>query len=240
MADIKPLFYKCVDIFLGCMSARIMVVSSAVGDSIAIYAPWLRKRMSVLYNGVKIPENIPTHQADSKIRLLTVGSLTPKKDHIVLIEAMKILPEQFTLTIAGSGSLFKTLSSSVQESNLVDRVTFLGTVQPENVTDLYRTHDIFVLPSQREGCPNVVSEAQSFALPVVAFDIPGMREFVDDTCGVLVKKRSGFELASRIKAISATPEQLRAVGVSGYHRVSLNRDYFRQFNAYLSLLSSIL
>jgi glycosyltransferase involved in cell wall biosynthesis len=236
MADIKPLQYKLLDVCIGLCSFRIVAVSYAVARSIATYAPWLGTRMRVLYNGIRV-EPAPVKAYEERRSLLTVGSLTPKKDHAVLIDVMALLPKTFTLTVVGNGQLREVLEERVRTLNLKDRVIFLGSIAPEKVLELYRAHDIFVLPSKREGCPNVVSEAQSHSLPIVAFDIPGMREFVDDECGAVVPHRDAGELAKAIEGLGSNAAVMRSKGEAGYRKVSREREFTMQIEKLIALLS---
>jgi glycosyltransferase involved in cell wall biosynthesis len=150
---------------------------------------------------------------------------------------MSFLPATFTLSIAGDGRERVRLEFLCKELSIADRVSFLGIVEPGLIGDLYQTHDLFVLPSQREGCPNVVSEAQSFALPVVAFDIPGMKEFVRETNGIIVSKRDPEMLAYAIKDLCTDPERLHSFGVDGYNTVRREREFDGQFQKLVTLFS---
>lgn len=236
MADVKGPVHKLADIFIGLVSKRIVVVSHAVGRSVAAYAPWLCSRTVTLYNGASMPEvPIAREYHANALKLLSVGSLTEKKDHMVLIKALALLPSTTTLTINGEGALYDTLSALAQEEGVGSRVAFVGH-ESRDRDKLYGGHDIFVLPSQREGCPNVVSTAQSFALPVVAFDIPGMREFVPEGAGVLVAERSPRALAEAIKNLSASPAAMRLMGEEGFRAVNKTRS----MEAHIDKLKAIL
>jgi glycosyltransferase involved in cell wall biosynthesis len=234
MADVKPRLYKFLDILLGFLSYRIIAVSHAVADSIGSYAPWLLRRMRVLYNGVSLAPPVLHPASSESTRLLTVGSLTPKKNQVALIDAMRILPESFELTIAGDGPLRQQLRDHAKD--LGNRVTFRGAIPQHDVFDLYQKHDIFVLPSEREGCPNVVSEAQSFGLPVIAFDIPGMSEFVDETSGILIQQRDAQALAAAIEHLAIDKKAVQMLGEGGREKVARDRDLATQMSTLTALL----
>ncbi|OGG80379.1 hypothetical protein A3A39_04305 [Candidatus Kaiserbacteria bacterium RIFCSPLOWO2_01_FULL_54_13] len=237
MADIKPLLYKLGDMALGIFSRRIFVVSNAVGGSLVSYAPWLKSKIRVIYNGVSVPElTVRSRSAKGAFKLLAIGTLMPKKDFGVLIRAMEHLPARYVLTLGGDGGERASLEALAQRV-ASSRVVFLGWVSPDKTEALYRSHDVFVLPSKYEGCPNVVSEAQSFALPVVAFDIAGMREFVDDGAGVLVAERSPEALAEALRKLCEIPGLLEAKGRGGYELVKRNREYETQMERFVSLIS---
>ncbi len=236
MADIKPMLYKLIDVLLGSFSYCIIAVSFAVAESIWSYAPWLRSRTKVLYNGVRVAPMVAAQGTPADIHLLTVGSLTEKKDQMILIEAMSLLPVAFSLTIVGDGVMRHELELRALELGISNRVQFTGILSRAKLSKLYQTHHVFVLPSRREGCPNVVAEAQSFALPVVAFDIPGMREFVTEKSGAIVSKRDQSYLASAIKNVSTDLEHARELGREGLSLALETREYSKQMDKLVALL----
>jgi len=241
-ADSKPLLYKLGDIFFGLRSSTIIAVSDAVGRSVTAYAPHLASRIRTLYNATAVLPDTASTGSDSaheSVRLLTVGSLTEKKDHAVLVKAMKYLPPQITLTIAGGGSLRKELEALAYAEEVADRIVFTGLLQPERVAELYRSHDLFVLPSKREGCPNVVLEALSYQLPVVAFDIPGMSEFVQPQWGIVVSTRNPKEFAAAIEKLITSPVEVRrkmghagAAHIAGEHTMHTHIEKLMQLFSY--------
>ena len=212
MSNTKTFFFRAQDALLGWRSTRIIGVSHAVGNSLARHASHLRRKIIVLYNGVSVPRELPIRTAHENTRLLCVASLTYKKDQAILLRALALLGDYYSLTLVGAGAWRGALEALAKELNIESRVRFLGSVPYERVIEEYKTHDVFVLPSQFEGCPNVVSEAQSFALPVVAFDIPGMREFVSEKSGILVQERSPEALAKAIKRASHSATTMGGVG----------------------------
>ncbi len=225
MADIKPSIYKTLDKLLGSRSKVIIAVSEAVKDSLAAYAPYLKARTKVLYNSVNVPSEAPNREwpRGGDVKLLSVGSLDEKKDHEILIRALAHLPERFHLTIIGKGKLLSKLENVADKVGVRGRVNFMGGISPKDMPAQYAAHHLFVLPSKREGCPNVVLEAYAAALPVVAFDIPGMSEFVTESAGILVKERNPQTLASAIEQITESEEKLQQMGQAGYELVK--KDY---------------
>lgn len=237
MADAKGLKYKVGDVVFGWLSSTIVAVSKAVGDSQCAYAPWLRSRVAVLYNGADVSLPPPVRHFEHAHKLLAVGSLTEKKDHEILIRALALLPEQVRLTVVGTGPLEGELEALVAQLGLGGRVSFLGHVPHASLREVYESHDLFVLPSKREGCPNVVSEAQSAGLPVVAFSIPGMDEFVSAESGVLVRERSVSALSGSIAALIADAVNMASLGAAGYAEVCQNRSNGAHVQKLLELLT---
>jgi len=125
---------------------------------------------------------------DSTWLWLSVGRLEPQKGHETAIRAVAMLKERGVdshLAIAGDGSLEKALRALREELRLEPNVTFLG--YRNDVRDLMAVADGFVLASRWEGLPNVVMEACAAGLPVVATDVGGVREILEDgVTGVVI------------------------------------------------------
>lgn len=109
-------------------------------------------------------------------RLIVVGRLAKEKGLYRLLDILKELPPEYSLTIAGDGPLREDLIAKTDALELNDRVRFLGIVT--EITDLIITHEVFVLPSFVEGFPNAVLDALSVGIPVVAFRVSGISELI--------------------------------------------------------------
>lgn len=126
----------------------------------------------------------------------TVGRLWPQKrlkDLIWATDLLKVIRDDLHLLIIGDGPLRQRLERYSRQVCVADRVHFLG--HREDVPDLLPHLDVFWLASGYEGMPNVVMEAMSAGVPVVATDIPGTRDLVQPgVTGYLVPvgDRAGF------------------------------------------------
>ena len=115
---------------------------------------------------------------------MSVGRLEKEKGFDLLIDSWKIITKQINkngqLFIAGSGSLFGSLSQQIEELSLKSNVVLVGHIGNEQLVDWYNAADIFCLGSRREGSPNVVLEAGACGLPVVVPSIDAFLEAVHD------------------------------------------------------------
>ena len=109
--------------------------------------------------------------------LLSVGNLLENKGHHIAIQALVDLPA-FRLVIAGEGPHRSALESLVHQTNMTSRVQFLGRVEQDELAKCYSAADILVLPSSREGWPNVLLESMACGTPVVATGVGGIPEIV--------------------------------------------------------------
>ncbi len=161
--------------------------------------------IDVLGNAVSIPA-----ETTSGSSILYVGRLVPKKGLEYLIEAMAEL--EAPLTVVGEGSERDKLEKLAAE--LGANVTFVGEVAPDEVDKYYRSAGIFVLPSvEGEGMPNVVLEAMSWGLPVVATNSGGLPTMIDDgRTGYVVPMRNSDALEDRIRTLLDDDEKRETMG----------------------------
>ena len=149
----------------------------------------------VIPNGIEIEEE----QKASGKSIVFVGNLIPRKGVHILIEALRGLPN-YPLTIIGDGSERAQLEKKALGLN----VRFLGKVQPEKVRELIIIHGkIFVLPAiAGEGMPNVLLEAMSVGLPVIASNVAGVSDVLQGgEAGLLVEAGNVTSLREAISCL---------------------------------------
>jgi phosphatidylinositol alpha-1,6-mannosyltransferase len=155
---------------------------------------------------------------DSKLCVLFVGRLIPRKGLLYLVEAAKQIVKEFSQTtflIVGEGPLKNHLISYLDKLNLSGNFVFLGDVSESTLPQLYNCADVFVLPSIQEGQGIALLEAQATAKPIVAFDVGGVREAVlDKETGLIMKPDSG-ELADAIMKLLASWSLREKMGIKG-------------------------
>lgn len=146
--------------------------------------------------------------ADGEPVWLSIGRLEPQKGHddaLMAVKAVKDAGDKIHLSIVGEGSLSESLNLLRNQLGLNEDVTFLG--YRNDVHDLMVAADGLLLSSRWEGLPNVVLEALVAGLPVVATDVGGVRELIED--GV-----SGFVVPSGdTSAMAAAMRQMTHMNV---------------------------
>lgn len=137
--------------------------------------------------------------------IIAVGNLAPEKGQMLLVEALRDLPEA-TLLLVGDGPDGDRLDSYIDDNNLADRVRRLGRVPQADLPGLYSAADVSVLASMREGWPNVLLESMACGTPVVAADVGGVREMVTmPAAGAVVAERTVDAFAAAISSVLASP-----------------------------------
>jgi glycosyltransferase involved in cell wall biosynthesis len=172
------------------------------------------ERITVIYNGVPLPAPQPSERSRKRAELglapdrfvaLFVGRLVDHKDLPTLLRAARQLAREgadFRLLIVGDGPLRGAVEQQVAAHGLEERVTLLG--ECSDVGRLMAACDVLVLPSVREGLPNVVLEAMAAGLPVIASRAGGNVELINDGVdGLLFDVGDERQLASTIARLAA-------------------------------------
>lgn len=153
---------------------------------------------------------------DGVVRLLSIGSIVPRKGHDVLVAALARLSDlPWQLVIAGDRSRdAKTaaqLDADIVRHKLADRVTVLGAVEPVRVDALYDAADIFVLASRLEGYGMVYAEAIMRGLPVIGTTAGAIPEAVPAGAGLLVAPDDAEELAAALRWLIENPDERKKI-----------------------------
>jgi len=154
----------------------------------------------------------------------TVGRLRLQKNHALLIRALaKLLgsvPNAW-LAVVGDGELEDSLRRLAGELQVLHRVAFLGSRR--DIPEILACFDAYCLPSFFEGMPISLLEAMASALPVVAADVVGIREFVHDAnSGLLFPSNNPDALCNALRTLHGNPSLARRLARNGYDWVTRN------------------
>jgi teichuronic acid biosynthesis glycosyltransferase TuaC len=136
-----------------------------------------------------------------------VGRIDVKKGLRELVEAVVSLHERrpkLRCYLVGDGSDEAALRELVAQRDAADYVRFIPPCNTEGVALWMAAADLITLPSYSEGCPNVVLEALAAGRPVVASNVGGIPELMDDASGRLVPAMDSGALATALDEVLAT------------------------------------
>ncbi|MGE3175633.1 MAG: glycosyltransferase [Planctomycetota bacterium] len=202
-------------------AAACFAVSGALARRFAAVARLPAERVQVARNGVDLLRFEPGDGAVARAELglpqqaqllLGVGRLVVGKGFGLAAAALAQLPETVRLVLVGDGPERAAIAAAGG-----DRVTFLGTLPPDGVATACRACDLLVLPSEREGWPNVVTEALASGLRVVATRVGGIPEILGDpppadgSLGALVPPGDVDALARALRFVLGVPSDPRRV-----------------------------
>ena len=172
-------------------------------------------------------ERFNKQRSGTAIRLLCVGHIREIKGQLVLIEALKYLDDlNWTLILVGDTSsedqyYERTLINKVRIYGLSKRIVFRGRLDGASLSEEYRTSDILIVPSLYEGYGMVVREGMSFGLPIVASNVGGILEQINDGVeGYLVPLGDSKVLAKALRKLIIDPDLREQMGKRSYKRAT--------------------
>lgn len=190
-------------------------------------------------------------QADGQsapVELLSVCRAVEKKGLDVLLQALALLSGDldWRLTHVGGGELLPQLRAQAQDLGLTERIAWRGALAQEEVLELYRGADMFVLACRiagdgdRDGLPNVLVEAASQGLCCVSTTVSGVPELIEDGVnGILVPPDDPQALAAGLARAIVDPQLRRRLGAAGERRVRSRFDYRASVAGLVALFASL-
>lgn len=188
--------------------------------------PDQRHKVRHIYNCLTFSQSGKCRLAMQKpYRLLAVGRFARTKGFPELLTAMARLQRErvpVRLTLVGDGLWRRKLSSLRKRLYLTEVVDMPGFVPHDQLRGFMQNHDVLVVPSvvhrngDRDGIPNVIMEALSHCMPVIATDVCGIAEVIrDGETGLLVPQRDPRALALAVRRILEDKEQARRMAEAG-------------------------
>ncbi len=204
----------------------IITNSRTIQETYASYGWFNRGFVKVIYNGLDIPEQVTPFDFSSRFSgkkiIYSAGRLSEQKGFKYLIEAAQILHEKrddLVFCVSGEGKLASSLKSQADTAGLHNCFVFEGFTP--DIFPYLKGCDLFVLASLFEGMPNVVMEAMAIGKPVIATDVNGARELIQDgNTGLIVPPADPTALAEAISLLIDSPEKLKSFGAVGKERVA--------------------
>ena len=223
---------------------------------------WLKQTVGVpaakvaqLYNGVDSQRFSPDRSNDlpleneaffapGSIVIGTAGRMMTVKDQPTLvrafIELLGLLPEksdQLRLVLIGDGPLKQQCEALIADAGIEQQCWLTGS--RDDVPQLMRRLDLFVLPSLAEGISNTILEAMATALPVVATRVGGNEELVlAGKTGRLVPAADSTAMAKALADYVTMPDLMQAHGTAGRARVESEFSMDNMVQSYLAVYDS--
>jgi glycosyltransferase involved in cell wall biosynthesis len=162
-----------------------------------------RRNIDIVYNAVDHSRYRPSSEPKPSEPIVGyVGRIKRYKRIDYLLQAMKIVlgrTPNARLRVAGSGDHLETLVALAKRLEIEDRIEFMGFVSEDEKIEMLRQAHVVANPSSKEGWGVTVIEANACGTPVIASDVPGLRDaVVDGRTGFLVPYGDVDALAGRI------------------------------------------
>ena len=176
----------------------------------------------------------------------SVGRLAEVKNQGSLLDAIHILlkirpqwRDNLRFVLVGDGPLRQRLQQQAIELGIADFVWLAG--DREDIPRLLQAMDIFVLPSLAEGISNTLLEAMATGLPVVATQVGGNPELIEDGHnGCLVPVSDAQALAETLQGLIESPAARKRMGENGLQKIRQSFDWDSTVEAYLGVYDELL
>ncbi|MCD6195018.1 glycosyltransferase [bacterium] len=235
------------DRWLNAKTDLIVAVSEAAKEGLS--KEGIRpEKIKVIYPGVDTKKFAPNEkkrkfwrqkwQATSKLVIGSVGRLAKVKRFDLLIKALSSLPKEIVLVLVGGGPEEKALKKLASVLGLRKRVYFLG--ECDNVAEVLNGFDIFVLCSEWEGFPLALIEAAANQKAIVAVNVGGIPEFVENKkTGILIKQNHPQILAKKLRFLYLNPQERKRLAQNAYKKAQ-DFDTQKMVDSYKQIYSSLL
>ncbi len=208
-------------------TSKFICISNIIKQS------WLSKgipenKMIVIYNGIKIPENLNINKVldDKKIRIVFAGSISETKGQLQLIEALKLLDKEDIKDIVvdfygdGNRSYVDSLKKIVSANKLDDIVNFKGYCS--NLLEIYPNYDVGIVCSKSEGFGRVTVEYMISGLCVIASSTGANPEIICDNTGFIYEYGNVKDLKEKIHLILKNKDIISDYSLNAVDRVKKN------------------
>jgi glycogen(starch) synthase len=205
----------------------VVGVSAAVLSTVRALMPEIASRSSILYNGLALPERLPSAVVFDPPQLLCIGRLVPEKGFDVALHALAVMRRtrpDVRMVVAGDGPERPALIAKASGLGLTDIVTFTGWVHPDSVPALIDASTMVLVPSRWEEPFGLVAvQAGQMARPTVASRVGGLPEIVvEGRTGLFVTKENPEQLAAAVLSLLDDPIGAQRMGEAARAHVQLH------------------
>jgi len=198
-SHVKSNFFGFCNILVQKHFSAVVAVSSDIQQTLVGECRLPKHIVSTIRNGVPIPSRCAKGLVQEQFVIGSAGRFVPVKDYDLMIRMAAIvssLEPAPRFLLAGDGPLRDQIQASIGISDLAGRFQLTGALH--EMEDFYLGLDVYINTSHHEGIPMTILEAMSFGVPVVACDVGGIREIIDDGVdGFLVPGRDPQLLAEK-------------------------------------------
>jgi glycosyltransferase involved in cell wall biosynthesis len=178
--------------------------------------------IKVIPNGIDTENFYPSekHNLTKPLQVLTVCRLIERKRIDLLIKAVSLAKKSgfdIQLNIAGEGSLMGKLLGLTRTLGVAGNVNLMGRVPAEQMPQVYRDNDIFVMSSAHEGMSNAMLEAMASGLPIITTCCEGVEELIGNN-GIVVEKDEADEIATAIRKLASDEETYKKMSIAARKR----------------------
>ena len=181
-------------------ATHVVAISGAIAESLRVFGV----DVSAIIKSVGPIRSAPCKTSWKRVdpfvfKILCAAALCDdQKGQSVLIGAMEMLPDDVHVTFLGDGPDKAFLEAQASKTNQSGQIEFRPWF--DEVGDLFKSHDLFVLPSRHEGLGSILVDAMQLGLPIVSTNVGGIPDLIKDgETGLLAEGSDVESLAHQIK-----------------------------------------
>lgn len=231
---------------------KIIAISEAVKKDLIYRYKISENKISIIPNGIELNKYLEfsknnKKEKTTKIILGTIGRLVPQKGHAILIKALAKLKDiDFECQIAGRGRQEIKLNKQIEYLGLTNKIKLIGAIN--DVPNFLNSLDIFVFPSLWEGQGIVLLEAALMNLPIIASEVDGIKEILNNETAYLVKSGDVNSLSKKIswlinnlgqETVTEKSAKLKQEIINKYSVSRMSQDYQKLYQELLNTYENI-
>jgi glycosyltransferase involved in cell wall biosynthesis len=198
------------------LATAVVANSTAVADDARQTEGVPASKLHVIPNAVDLPQRLARPEIEPAVGLI-IANLIHYKGHLDLVAALAALEHPPVIRCIGEGPMREPVEQAIAAAGLTDVMILEG--RQVDARSCYQGVQFAVLASHSEGLPNAVLEAMAAGLPVVATDVGGCRELVEDgVTGRLVPARDPLAMAGALQEVASDPSFRARAGRAGRER----------------------
>lgn len=219
---------------------EVVTVSAASADFCKQIFP--NRNYQVIYRGVDVNESVDNleikEKYGNKSKILFAGRLIDGKGVVDLLKAVKKIKQlNWVLFIVGDGPQKENLMEQTKKMGIDDKVIFFGQLERSVLLGILKIADIVVNPSYTEGLPTVIVEAAKCGKAIVATDVGGTKEIIEDgKSGVLINPKDSLMLSEKLEMLINDSSLRKKLGETAKKNTKNKFDWETSIRDYINIL----
>jgi glycosyltransferase involved in cell wall biosynthesis len=215
---------------------KVVAVSGNIRTYFVNDLGFCAERVAVIHNGIEMPPTVCSKAADGSFVIGSSGRLFPVKDYPLMVRIAQELARkrEISFVLAGDGPERVAVEKAIDECGLTGRFALKGHL--EDMDSFYRGLNLYLNTSVHEGIPMTILEAMACGLPVIAPQVGGIREIIEDGVeGFLVSNRDPKAFAEKCLLLQDAElrqrmgQAARAKVERGFSAEHMARKYFQLY-----------
>ena len=198
-------------------------------------------KVFVMHNAVMVPKEIE-NKTQSQNRLLFLGRIGQRKGIYDILDIFPEVVKKFPdviLNFGGDGEI-ENCKEIIKNKNLQNNINYIGWVKGKKKEEYFKQSNIFLLPSYDEGMPMSLLEAMSYGLAVVASNVGGIPQVINDTNGIMIDAGDKDNLLNSILLLCENNKKCLEIGVAARKTILDLFNLEKNINILITLYNKLL